>query len=419
MIEGDAMKQYVKDRNRITFLGHFNSTNFGNESTLLTCLYHLRRLRPNAEFACISTDHEATAAVHHIKSIPLETITRSRRRLNPIIRMARWIFIYAPHELYQWINCFIKLSDTDVLIIPGTGLLTDAYGLFSWGPYSLFKWSMMAKLHRCKLYFISVGAGPIYSTLGTYFIKSALSLADFRSYRDEPSKKYLERIGFRVENDKIYPDLVFSIPETFLPRRPVRTGRCVVGVGLMESSGTYGTAGPSPEIQRAYLGNLVTFVIWLLYHDYNIRLLIGDLRDDETVHEFMHLLRDRLPTYDESRVINEPMSSVEDLLSQIAKTDIVVATRFHNVLLSLLCGKPVISISFHHKCESLMNFMGLKTYCLNINEFNADCLIKRFFDINVNKDKIETLITEKIMECRVALAEQYNIISNLMNYCKK
>jgi hypothetical protein len=32
-----------------------------------------------------------------------------------------------------------------------------------------------------------------------------------------------------------------------------------------------------------------------------------------------------------------PVSSVEGLLSQIATTDIVVATRFHGVLLALLC----------------------------------------------------------------------------------
>jgi polysaccharide pyruvyl transferase WcaK-like protein len=73
-----------------------------------------------------------------------------------------------------------------MLVVPGTGLLTDAYGLLSWGPYNMFKWSLAAKLRCCKLVFVSVGAGPIYSALGRWLVKSALSLADFRSYRDTP-----------------------------------------------------------------------------------------------------------------------------------------------------------------------------------------------------------------------------------------
>jgi polysaccharide pyruvyl transferase WcaK-like protein len=412
---GNAMRRHVNNRNTIAFFGHFDSTNFGNESTFLTILYHLRCFQPNAEFICISTGPEAVAAVHHVKSIPVGSITKYRRSRNPVVGIGRWIFIYSLHEIYQWIKCLIKLSGVDVLIIPGTGLLTDAYGLARWGPYILFKWSLIAKICRCKLLFVSVGAGPIYTTIGKYFVKSALSWADFRSYRDAPSKRYLDGIGLRVENDKIYPDLVFSIPAALIPRQSVKTRKCVVGLGLMVSSGIYGTAGPNPEVQRAYLYNLVAFATWLLANDYDIRLLIGDLCDIDTVYEFRHSLRDRLPTYDESRVISEPVSSVEDLLSQISQTDIVVATRFHNVLLSLLCNKPVISISFHHKCTSLMSSMDLSKYCIDINNLSVDSLIEKFCDMKSNSDKIKSLVGHKIREFRFALNEQYKIILSLID----
>jgi polysaccharide pyruvyl transferase WcaK-like protein len=416
LMKGNRMKQHIKNHEKITLFGHFDSTNFGNESTLLTILYHLRRFQPNAEFTCISTGPKATAAVHHINSIPIETrYIKYRRSLNSISRIARWIFIYAPCEIYQWTKCFIRLGGIDVLIIPGTGLLTDACGLVGWGPYNLFKWSLIAKVRHCKLLFVSVGAGPIYSTMGKFLIKSALSCADFRSYRDAESKKYIHGIGFRVENDPIYPDLVFGIPETLLPHRSVKTSRCVVGLGIMESSGRYGTAGPSPEIQQAYLHNLAAFATWLLAHDYDIRLLIGDLGDIDTVYEFLHLLRDQLPTYEGSRIINEPVSSAEDLLSQIAETDIVIATRFHNVLLSLLCNKPTVSISFHHKCKSLMRIMGLSEYCLDINKLDVNHLIEAFCDIKINSDKINLLVRDKIRESRAALDEQYKIIAKLIS----
>ena len=102
------------------------------------------------------------------------------------------------------------------------------------------------------------------------------------------------------------------------------------------------------------------FANWLLLQGYDIRLLIGDACDDQRVtQEFKLLLRTQVAAYDDDRIVDEPAHSTEQLLSQIAATDIVVATRFHNILLALLLNKPVVAISFHHKCASLMEQMGL------------------------------------------------------------
>jgi polysaccharide pyruvyl transferase WcaK-like protein len=309
----------------------------------------------------------------------------------------------------------MRLKRIDMLIIPGTGLLTDAYGLLGWGPYNMFKWSLIAKICRCKLLFVSVGAGPIYGTLGRCFVRSALSLADFRSYRDKSTMQYLKGIGFRADNDRVYPDLVFSLPEASIPNQDTKKSRrSVVGLGLMEYAGKYSVSRPSNEIYLAYLENLVTVVKWLLAHEYDVRLLSGDLGDMHARQEFRDLLRERLSVRDEGHIIDEPVLSVENLLSQIAATDIVVATRFHNVLLALLCNKPVISISFHHKCESLMNAMGLSGYCLDINELKADRLIEKFCDLEANADKLKPLIRKKVTEFRKALDEQYKVIFNDM-----
>src|SRR5262249_51193949 len=147
---------------------------------------------------------------------------------------------------------------------------------------------------------------------------------------------------------------------------------------------------------------------------YAVRSSSGELGHMRARLEFRDLLRERLSVRDEARIIDEPVFSVENLLSQIAATDIVVATRFHNVLLALLCNKPVISISFHHKCESLMSAMGLSEYCLDINDLKADRLIEKFCDLETNAGKLKSLIREKAREFRKALDEQYKFIFNDM-----
>ena len=414
--------EHVKDDNirkregrpkKIAFFGHFDSSNFGNESTLAAILYNLRCVYPDAEVTCICTGPEATVATHQIDAIPItETIVKWQTR-NPFAKVVRKICVGVPSEFYRWAKGLMRLRSIDMLIIPGTGLLTDAYGLSHWGPYSVFKWSLLAKACRCKLLFVSVGAGPIYSALGRRFVKSALSLANFRSYRDKSTKQYLNGIGFDTPNDRIYPDLVFSLPETAIPNEDSRkTRRFVVGVGLMHYAGKYSDSRPSNEIYFAYLGNLVKVVSWLVAHEYEVRLLHGDLEDVPARQAFRDLLRERLSAQDEVHVIDEPVFSVENLLSQIAATDLVVATRFHNVLLALLCNKPVISISFHHKCESLMGAMGLSAYCVDFSDLKADILIDKFRDLERNASRLKPLINEKVGEFRRALNEQYKLIFN-------
>jgi polysaccharide pyruvyl transferase WcaK-like protein len=227
--------------------------------------------------------------------------------------------------------------------------------------------------------------------------------------------EYLKGIGFPADNDRVYPDLAFSLPEAVIPNQDTKKSRrSVVGLGVMEYAGRYSVANPSDTTYLAYLANLVTVVKWLLARGYDIRLLLGDLADMHARQEFRQLLSERISVCDEGHIIDEPISSVEDLLLQIATTDIVVATRFHNVLLALLCNKPVISISFHHKCASLMSAMGLSEYCLDINDLKADRLIEKFCDLETNANKIKPLIREKAREFRESLNEQYRLIFNEM-----
>jgi len=197
-----------------------------------------------------------------------------------------------------------------------------------------------------------------------------------------------------------------------LPHAAHKNKRTVVGLGLMICPGKYSVADPSIASYREYLRSLVVFVRWLLGNNYDIRLILGDLQDRIALDDFKALLRTSLGKYDEERIIDEPALSVEQLLPQIAATDIVVATRFHNVLLALVLNKPVISISFHHKCASLMSDIGLTEYCHDINHMNAKKLIEQFQDAEKNAEKMKALIMRSVEESRKALDEQSNIIYN-------
>lgn len=397
---------------KVYLFGHFGTQNFGNESTLEVVLHHLHQCWPGARAVCICTNPEATAAAYQIEAIPFrKVVVKPWKIRNRTANLIRKLVIGMPNELHRWWDAFNILKGADLFIVPGTGLLTDTFGLLAWGPYNLFKWTLMARLRGCRVLFVSVGAGPINTTSGRCLVRWALSQADFRSYRDQASRDYLAGIGFSVNGDRIYPDLVFGLPAAMSPTvGRVRGHKPVVGLGLMEYAGAYSVEAANGAQPRPYLGSMVEFAGWLLRHDYDIRLLVGDSGDILVVDEFKKLLKARMGGYDRQRIMEMSLGSVQNLLSQLEATDLVVATRFHNILLALVLNKPVIAVSFHHKCASLMEDMGLAKYCHDINHMNVQCLTEQFHDLEQNAEKLRLVIKQKAKAFREALDEQYRII---------
>jgi polysaccharide pyruvyl transferase WcaK-like protein len=399
---------------KISFFGHFGTENTGNESTLMTAHSSLSRLAPDSEFLCICSHPDLVTAREGMEAVPINTrVVRIWRHQDGIRWDRRLItaFVAVKEELREYVRAFRSLKGTDVLIISGTGLVTDAYGLAGWGPYNQFKWALMAKLRRCKVVFLSVGVGPVHRALGRILVRASLRLADYRSYRDDASLEYLRRMHFRAKRDRVYPDLVFGLPDALLP--PARNGdgprRRVVGLGLMAYVGRYNVPDPRFETHRRYLQSLAVFVEWLVAHDYDVRLLLGD-GDSDIVDELRSVLRERLGSYDETRVVDEPIESVRDVLAQIAATDVVVATRFHNVLLAMVLGKPVIAISFHHKCDALMDQMRLSEYRHDLNRMDPQALIEQFETLERNRVDVKRTLDEGVESARKALDEQYDLL---------
>ena len=400
-----------KAKQRVLLFGHFGGDNFGNEATLLASLYHLRRLAPTAELTCICTRSDAAAAMYGIPAIPIRTPLV--KRWNPsgsFTRAIRKLVFVIPHEIGEWLRSLRTLGGVDALIVPGSGILQDSATLLEWGPYDMFRWSLAAKLRGCKLVFLSVGAGPLYTRAGRFLVKTALRVADYRSYRDESTRQYLKQIWLPAGTDPVYPDLAFSLPKSLLPTGPNGGAhRPVVSLGLMIEPGRYGSEQPNAAAHQIYLEALAAFTRWLLAGEYDLRLVVGDVVDKHVIQEFTSLMQEQGISYEENRVIAEPAASTEEFLQQLAAADFVVATRFHNALLALLLKKPVLAISFHHKCTSLMSQMGLSKYCLDITRLDSAQMIERFLDLSTNWDSVGQAVAEQVGAHRDALNKQYDI----------
>jgi polysaccharide pyruvyl transferase WcaK-like protein len=401
----------------ITFFGNFGAGNLGNELTLRAIVQNTRKHLPAARLNCICAGPAVAARTHGIPAMPISyrfgraAAPTTSRRDHPAVRLLRRIVVRVPRELAEWVRAFQALRGTTLLVMTGTGMLGD----FGIGPldlhYEILKWSILAKLRRCKLLFVSVGAGPIRSGLSRRIVKAALSLADYRSYRDEFSLRFLRGIGFDTSRDSVRPDLAFSLDDAAL--RVSKDGRAddpagpVVGLGLMEYIGNRERPADGERIYRRYVDRVSSFAAWLLERGYSIRLLVGDVAFDRRVRG--DLLRS-LDGQDLARVIDVPLAELEDLPAQLARTDIVVATRFHNVLLGLMLGKPVVALSYHEKVHSLMAGVGAEDYCVDAKDLDVPRLMERFASLEKDVDRFRLAMTAKAEEYRRALDEQYALM---------
>ena len=398
-------------RPKIALFGVFGAGNLGNEWTLEALLFKIRELVPLSEITCICSGPAATAAQYGVSAVSIRGVSLPSVN-NAAIRLLRRLFVSIPLEVYRWLQAVASLRDKQMLVMTGTGML----GEFGISPfdlhYDIFRWSVAAKLCRCKLLFVSVGVGPLRHPLSRQLVKAVLAMADFRSYRDTFSRDYLESIGFRTNSDPVYPDLAFNLPKACFKggRRPV-SEEVVIGVGLMSYFNKRGSPVKDERVYRDYLSKMASFVICLLERKYTVRLLIGDLVYDRRVRQdIKELLELRGVKYGEERIIDEPASSLEDFVSQLAETDVVVASRFHNVLLGLIVTKLVVAISYHEKIEALMAGAGLTEFCQDIEDFDVAKLIDQVALVQENAGSIKHRIGLKTEYYRQELDRQYEHI---------
>ncbi len=430
---------------RIGILGHVGNANLGDEGIITAVIQNIQRRSPGAELCAFTTNPHDTRERHGIPAFPLRRLTeasssmlraqdiargyQSKKRMTSrdalLARLKAIPLVYALlkhaqkgvrvvfdslREIGFLVTCFGNLGGLDILIVAGSAQLFDYFG-GAWGfPYTLLKWSVLAKVRRIRLVFLSVGAGPINSDLSRFFLRCSLLLANYRSYRDDSSRRLIESIGV-AGPDPVFPDMAFSL-DTAIPGRSRHSGNArIVGMNPMPFFALHYWPERDPNIYQAYVEKLADFGLWLIGHGHKVLLFPTQLRADPVViNDIIARMVAVGPPDVQEHLISQPIGTFEDLLSQISLTDIVIATRFHAVVFSYLMRKPVLAIYYHHKTADLMRDLGQSDYLLDINHFDLASLIGRFTALQAKAKTIAQEVDHRIEAYRSALARQYDTL---------
>ncbi len=431
---------------KIGVFGHVGNENLGDEAIIAAVIQNIRLRCPEAQIYGFTIDPDDTKERHKINSFPIRWIDKleHRRRgilgnenshrpsklaqavkaklrsvpvafvfLNAMRRSGR-VLVGGIREFKFLIQAYRNLKGMDLLIIAGSQQLIDYVG-GPWAfPYTLFKWALLAKVVKTRVAFVSVGAGPIQSRLGKFFARNSLALASYRSYRDETSRAFVNALGVFGEN-AVFPDLVYSLLIDSPPAGGFHRSLPIVGINPVPfSDGRYWLGANACQYER-YVRELADFALWVIQRGYQVLFFPTQLRaDPPVINDIKNLMKEKADRDLSQNIVDKTICCFEDLVSAICITDIVVATRFHGIIIPYILNRPVLGIAYQRKTVDLMTQMGQSEYVVHINSFDADSLKRRFISLEARSKKVEEGIEHRRSAFRRALSDQYDQVLRLV-----
>jgi polysaccharide pyruvyl transferase WcaK-like protein len=390
---------------RVGIFGLLGTGSIGNDASLESVLRFLRADHRGAIVDAMCSGPDQVAAEYGIEAIRIFWYQKYERRISGVPALALKI-------VGKGIDAFrtaLWVHRHDVVIVPGMGVLEATTPLRGFGfPYSMLLLSASGRLFGTKVALISVGADTINQRTHRWISNSAARLAFYRSYRDVHSREAMRQRGLDVTHDRVYPDLVFSIPTP-----PYEPGdRQTVGVGVMSYYGSNDDRKRAEEIYASYIRNIELFIRWLIDHDRKVLLFMGDFAVDNAVlNEIMADLREQRPDLEPDSIIIQPTASFAELTRTIAVAGTVVATRYHNVICALKLGIPTISLGYAQKNAELLADVDMSEFCQSAKSLDIDLLIKQFTELESRSSDFRRAIIKRNVTNARLLEQQFAEVS--------
>jgi polysaccharide pyruvyl transferase WcaK-like protein len=431
---------------RIGLLHHMGGGNLGDDGTLDAVLQNIRSRWPDSEIVGLSMNPDDTHKRHGIVSYPIRQRTwnlgntsvnhgtnikqRAKAALSKypsilkLVKALNAVVVGIPTSVFKEMLFLARairlIKSLDLLIICGGGQLVESSGgpwEFVGGPwhfpFTIFKWVLGAKLLRVKCVMLNIGAGPLVRTLSKYFVRKAISFADYASFRDPESRGLVHEIGV-TRRTHVVCDSAYSLHIPAANGSSVMDSRCKGIVGLAPMA--YGDPRLSPKhdpaVYNQFIQQLATFASWLLKNGYSVTLFCTDIGiDPPAIEDLERQLRNDSSiskSIADGSLRRVHQWTTRELLENMSSMDYLVVCRFHAVVFAHLLNLPVLAINHHPKVRAQMIDLGLPEYCVNLEDCNLEVLARTFSSLVSNQDGIRNRMSERLACYKQKLSAQFD-----------
>lgn len=367
-------------KKKTILISFFSSNNFGDLmiSGTLTQLLNIKYNLTLVDFSRIreveTNDEEVKTAVRTKKSIK-QRLMSVNRYLAELLAFANLV-INSPRKYKKIAHTF---DEAESVILAGGNMIMDM-GLFPIYTYKVYYALKLAKKKKKKTALLAIGVGPLNNQWQKRYVKKIMSLCDYISVRDEPSKLLLESISSYKGVERWYDPVL-----TMLPQQKIH--KHTIGINIY--------AGANAKEEEKNLQAYVKLVAELAekYTEYKILLFSSELNDYRDVkYVYDNIKKDNISIKD--------VKSVQDLKDVCRSSDVIIAARMHTLITSSIMSTPTIAFAWQQKIYGFMKIIEREHYVYDISHISDDMnrILVDIEDCLKNEAEQSEIIRKKVKE---------------------
>jgi polysaccharide pyruvyl transferase WcaK-like protein len=436
-----TVANHLSTRGKIHRVGLISpcSGNLGNAAIMSSMIANIQLRVPGVEVMGFTLGPEDTTLRHGIASFPITGTSHGMYQLADDAAPFRGGWKEVQPESYVkktlkrigWLRSLVQRARTvrlelvhimragrlvgtmDRVVVSGGGALDDYWG-GPWGhPWTLFKFAVLSRICGVPYLFVSVGMCGLRHRLSRVFVGCALSLAQYRSYRDNVSNADMKAMFPRLSG-VVWPDLAYGYS---CPKLPPQRNNASHGGPLIIAVSPIAFRDPRvwpvKDVQRytRYFNELTKFLKRTINDGNKLILFATDGGDLNTINDLREILLAESTDADAVQVLPcPPEQTTEKLLQRIGCADLVIASRLHGVILSHLIAKPVLAISYDRKVDVHMREIGQSKYCMNIDEVTAETIAEQLAVLSDARELESTELKRAVQLNREQASAQYDLL---------
>ena len=154
-------------------------------------------------------------------------------------------------------------------------------------------------------------------------------------------------------------------------------------------------------------------VVRLLDAGRTATFLVGDRSDLELADRLERRVRDARPLVGDALATCRA-SDLAGLMAEMASAEVVVASRFHNVICALKARRPVVSLGYAGKNADLLERFGLAGLDQPIDAFDVDRLLADVDRLAGTQDAVTKGIDAMLVEVERDVGEHLSAVSSAL-----
>jgi colanic acid/amylovoran biosynthesis protein len=265
----------------------------------------------------------------------------------------------------------------DLLVYIGGSLFMESSGLEYWEREKKYFRDI-----KIPYFILGSNVGPVYTERFVGILNNIFKNAQDVCFRDQKSYEMFKSIP----NTRVATDVVFSLDTD---QYKISNDKVAV-FSIINGSKKF-----NPGMTNRYEVEIINLAQQLVTEGYKITLMSfckheGDEEAINRILENMNAkLRKGVSTYYYG-------GNMKEALDVIAKSEIVVASRFHAAILGLLFGKKVLPLAYSDKTTNILKDMDFKGPIVDINQIeNFDGSMFDFSSVKYHAVEKQKMFAEK------------------------